>query len=126
VERLTFLDEDIKVSMARLEERILASDRALTVATSELHRRLEMLNGEASRLREMQATYIPRETYDRGIDAIEKATKTSEDEIDRRLKALENAGANQAGKQWVGGAIVLILATVIAAAIPLITRMGGP
>jgi len=85
-----------------------------------------MLNGEASRLREMQATYIPRETYDRGIDAIEKATKTSEDEIDRRLKALENAGANQAGKQWVGGAIVLILATVIAAAIPLITRMGGP
>lgn len=115
-------DEDIRVLIARLDERILAADRALMVSTNELHRRLEMLNGEAGRLREMQASYIPRETYDRGFDAIEKATRASEIEIDRRLKLLENMNANMAGKQWIGGAIILVLAATIATAIPMISR----
>jgi hypothetical protein len=122
VERLDLSEEDVKVSMARLEERIRAAADALNVAQSELHRRLEMLNGEAARLREMQATYIPRETYDRGIEAIEKATRSTEIEVDRRLKLLENQSANDKGKQWVGGAIVLILAAAIATATSLVAR----
>lgn len=115
-------DETISVLIARLEERILASDKALTVATNELHRRLEMLNGEAARLREMQASYIPRETYDRGMESLEKSTLASDQEMDRRIKVLENMNANMAGKTWIGGAIILIMAAVIATAIPLIAR----
>jgi len=122
VERLVVSDETISVLIARLEERILASDKALTVATNELHRRLEMLNGEAARLREMQASYIPRETYDRGMESLEKSTLASDQEMDRRIKVLENMNANMAGKTWIGGAIILIMAAVIATAIPLIAR----
>lgn len=116
---------DLEVKFARLEERIVAADKALNVATQELHRRLEMLNGEASRLREMQASYIPRETYDRGVDAIEKATRSMESELDRRLKVLETGAANMQGRTWVGGAIVLILAAIIATAVPMLLK-GGP
>jgi hypothetical protein len=115
-------DDKLEVAFARLEERIIASDRALTVATAELHRRLEMLNGEASRLREMQATYVPRETFDRSVEAIEKATKVMEEGLDARVKTLENANANMAGKTWIGGAVILIMAAAIAAVIPLLLK----
>jgi hypothetical protein len=125
VERVPVTELDLEVKFARLEERIVAADRALSVATQELHRRLEMLNGEASRLREMQASYIPRETYDRGVDAIEKATRSMESELDRRLKVLETGAANMQGRTWVGGAIVLIIASVIAVAVPMLLK-GGP
>ena len=122
MERLDMTDEDLRIILARIEERMIASEKALRISSDENHRRLEILNGEAGRLREMQASYVPRETYDRGLNAIEKATKVMSDEMDRRLKVLETTAANMAGKTWVGGAIVLVLAAVIAAVIPMVMK----
>jgi phage-related minor tail protein len=115
-------DENLNVVLARVEERIVASDKALTLATQELHRRLESLNGEAGRIRDILATCVPREVYERGIESVEKASKVTADEFDRRIKVLENQSANLAGRTWIAGAVVLILAAIIAAVIPLMRR----
>jgi hypothetical protein len=103
----------MEVCLARLDERIKAmredirrteesGERALDLATQELHRRLEILNGEAGRLREMQATYVPREIFDRYKETQET-----------RISGLENFNANLTGKQWIGGAVIVILAAAI-------------
>jgi len=88
-------DETLKVVLARLEERIIASDKALSVATNELHRTVESLTSEQDRRWES---------------------------LDQRLKVLENQSANFAGKTWIGGAVVLILAAIIASVIPLVMK----
>jgi hypothetical protein len=110
--------EQVLVLLARLEERQGAAERALELNRLEIHRRLEILNGEAARLHNMQMTYVPRETFDTNVDAIEKATRIMETSLDARLKMLENANANLAGRTWIGGAVVLILAALISAVIP--------
>lgn len=47
-------------------------DKALQLQAAEYERRLSALNGEAERLRNMQAMYVPRETFDTVIREFEK------------------------------------------------------
>jgi hypothetical protein len=110
------------VMLARLEERQAAGDRAVSVASEETSRRLEGLNGEASRIQTVLASCVPREVYDRGIESVDKASDASNRELDRRLKLLENGASNLAGRTWIGGAIILIMAAAIAAVIPLVMK----
>ena len=104
---------NMEVCLARLDERIKAlgetvrrteagGEKALQLATVELHRRLELLNGEAGRIREIQAAYVPREVFDRYKESVEQ-----------RVSNLENFDANLTGKQWIGGAVIVILAAAI-------------
>ncbi len=44
--------------------------KAMAVQAREYERRLELLNGEATRLREMQITYLPREVCDSKMSQI--------------------------------------------------------
>lgn len=99
---LARLDERLKAMTENIRRTEEAGEKALTLATQELHRRLEILNGEASRLREMQATYVPREVFDRYKETQEQ-----------RISDLENFDANLTGKQWIGGAVIVILAAAI-------------
>jgi hypothetical protein len=103
----------MEVCLARLDERIKAmkedirrteesGEKALRVSTVEFNRRLDLLNGEAGRLREMQATYVMREIFDRYKETQEQ-----------RVSTLENFNANLTGKQWIGGAVIVILAAAI-------------
>ena len=107
------MTSNMEVCLARLDERIKAmkedirrteesGEKALRVSTAEFHRRLELLNGEAGRLREMQATYVMREIFDRYKETQEQ-----------RVSSLENFNANLTGKQWIGGAVIVILAAAI-------------
>lgn len=48
-----------------VDEKFKASREALQIQANEYERRLSALNGEASRLREMQSTYLPREVYEK-------------------------------------------------------------
>jgi len=100
---------EILISLARHDERIKAARReakltdrlraiALKIAQAELSRRLEILNGEAGRLREMQATYVPRESFDRFKETAEKESKLAFDGVDARIKRLETGGASSIGK----------------------------
>jgi len=88
--------------MARLEERYFASEKALLIQTSELHRRLDELNGEAETLKGMQSTYVPRENYE-----------TQHEELERRIGAVEGFKSNMEGRQVVWGIIILIASACI-------------
>ena len=50
--------------IAALEERLHATREATVLQAKEYERRLDALNGEAERLKHMQATYLPREVFD--------------------------------------------------------------
>jgi len=55
-------EADIKIAV--LEERLEGAKEALSLQALEYQRRLDALNGEAERLRQMQSTYLPRESYE--------------------------------------------------------------
>jgi hypothetical protein len=54
----------IEKKLAILEERLQGAKEALKLQADEYERRLEILNHEAQQLKDMQTTYIPRETYE--------------------------------------------------------------
>jgi hypothetical protein len=60
--------EEIEIEINHLKEvtelKFETNAQALKIQAKEYERRLEALNGEAKRLREMQATYIGKEIYD--------------------------------------------------------------
>lgn len=62
-----------------LEERIKGMERALKLQAKEYKRRLKDLNGEASRLRAIQAEYIPREVFDRTINELNSKIQVAAD-----------------------------------------------
>lgn len=45
---------------------------ALKLQAKEYERRLNSLNGEAGQLKQMQATYTPRETFERTLEQLRK------------------------------------------------------
>ncbi len=52
-------------SMEQLtEEKFAGAADALRIQAKEYERRLDALNGEAARLREIQSTYLPKEIYE--------------------------------------------------------------
>ena len=102
-------NEQVDVRLARLEEQVRASAFALELQTTEFHRRLDELNGEAGRLKSMQANYISRETYE-----------SKHEELGRRVGLMETFKANMEGRMWIGGGIILILAAGIAVAVRLV------
>ena len=58
---------NISTRIAVLEEKVKSEKEQKTLQALEYERRLEFLNGEAERLRQMQAQYIPREVFDRTV-----------------------------------------------------------
>lgn len=74
-----------------IEERFRARDEALHLQAKEYERRLDALNGEAERLRQIQASYIPREVFDRTIQ-----------DMRANIEILVSAKLKAEGKgQWV-------------------------
>ena len=84
-------------------------DKALELQATEIERRLTALNGEADRLRRMQAEYVPRETY------YSERNKTAADIDD--LKAFKN---NMLGRQTI---IAGVTAAIVSLAIWLLTTL---
>jgi hypothetical protein len=66
----------LKTKIAILEERIAAGKEALILQAQEYQRRLDILNGEAERLKNMQETYLPRETYEANHKYLEEKMNT--------------------------------------------------
>ena len=95
-----------------LEAQILDTQRttlqmALDISSAEIARRLDSLNGEAGRLREMQATYVPRELVDLRLS-----------KMDYEIGRLLIAEANMRGQ-------VIAYSAAIATAIGIITFVLG-
>lgn len=81
-----------------LNERHEHYKEALEINAKEMHRRLEILNGEAERLRLMQATYVPREVYDQSV---------------LKIRDLEDGAAYVKGQGQVIAAIVSAFVSVL-------------
>ena len=90
-ERITRLE-------ASFESHVKADEQALLLATSEIHRRLNDLNGEAGRLKEMQIAYIPRGEY-----VIEHKI------LEGQVAELEKYNTNQIGQISIIAGIVTVL-----------------
>ena len=104
---------DIKISALKelLEAKIEALEQARVLQANEYARRLENLNGEAARLKEMQSTYMPRETYD-----------ARHEELVNRIRCLEAFKDNLSGKiAIISIASSLIISIVITLIIWVIT-----
>ncbi len=59
-------ENGIGEKIARLQEQLQGAKDALALQAREYERRLDILNNEADRLRDIQATYLPRELYEAG------------------------------------------------------------
>ena len=84
-----------------IEHRFKALDKALKLQAKEYHRRLSELNGEASRLREMQSTYIPREVFDQTVK-----------DLKERIEVLTAVNLKGQGAKELRSWIPLILTTI--------------
>jgi hypothetical protein len=113
----------VYVHLARLDERLVALGRemvqrddagakALVIAAQELARRLDILNGEHARSAETLRTFLPR------VEAALVADKLSmkSADLEARVGKLEQFESLMHGRMWLGGAVILVLAAVMAAA----------
>jgi len=101
---VSLMDTRIDALEKLFNTRLEAQDSARELQATEYARRLDILNGEAERLRQMQATYVPRELYER-IDL-----QRCED-----IKALESYRDVQLGKNIVLTAIIAAAMSVVVA-----------
>lgn len=83
--------QELSTGLAVLEEReknnTVLTERALSLQAIEYERRLTILNGEATRLRDIQATYLPREVAENKFIEITKEInelKTAKDQAQGR------------------------------------------
>ena len=81
-----------------VNEKFKAVDGLLALAKQEVERRLDLLNHQAEQLKDMQATYVPREVYDR-----------RHMEIEARLANLEKLIWKAIGGVTVLGTVIQIL-----------------
>lgn len=98
------MNSDTSVSLREYIERIVreherSTQQALEVAAKEYERRLDALNHEYSRIREIQVSCVSREVYD-----------MRHDELERRLASIEKL-------VYVGVGGVVLLGTMIQVAL---------
>jgi hypothetical protein len=92
--KVAVLAEAHKKDIERIEEqtnlKFESQNKALLIETKEIARRLEILNGEAERLRSMQETYLPREVYE-----------TEHRELRKKVDGIEEYKNNALGRQAI-------------------------
>lgn len=79
-----------------------AEDRARQLAAQEIDRRLDAMNAFREQLMEERGRYVLRDLHDK-----------LEDNVDARLKTLENMRSNLEGRVWMVGALVVLAQLVI-------------
>jgi len=92
-----------------LKEQLTWMDRALQLQAKEYERRLEALNGEAGRLREMQNTYIPREVFDRSMQQQNEKFDRVVSDLKEKIEVLNAANLKQQGFRQLGTFIPWII-----------------
>ena len=106
-------EKEIEVELKGLKElmefKFDALQEAIKLQAKEYERRLEFLNGEAERLREMQATYLPRELYE-----------TEYDNLYRKLEGHQTFIDNLKGKEVI---IPIAISVIIGIVVSVINRL---
>jgi len=78
-----------------MDERFASYSKALDLQAKEYERRLEALNGEATRIAKSQQDHVQRPVYDIEVGA-----------LNRRTQILENWKSNMEGKLWGIGLMI--------------------
>ena len=92
-------ERELRQSWELAHEKIHAlEDVARDIASTEINRRLDEMNQLRHQIEQERGTYISRPVY----DSENKAT-------DARLKILENANSNLAGRMWVFIAVLALI-----------------
>jgi len=105
-----------------LTERFASIKLALELEAKEIARRLEILNGEAERLRTIQATYLPRELA-------ESRFKELDEKAEQLRKAIEDLNAfraNTLGKQTIYAVATSAVVSVAILLFSQFLRAGKP
>ena len=84
------------------DSRFVDAEKALELQNREVARRLDFLNGEAERLRQMQATYLPREVYEANCK-----------EIRDDIESLNEYKNNALGRQAIITIIIPIIISLL-------------
>ena len=90
-----------------VEERFASLKLARDLQDVEVARRLEVLNGEAGRLADMQATYVPREVYDA------KTQEIAKDLLELKTFRAETTGKGFAYAPFISVAVAVIGALIV-------------
>jgi len=99
------------------KEKFKSLSKALKLQAKEYKRRLKDLNGEAKKLRDIQAEYIPREVFDRVVGELNARLDRLSNQLGERFEPLEKFKDKTEGRSqllqyvpWVI-AIIAIVAT---------------
>lgn len=106
-------DSEIRIELARLDERLKAmsrevlrteqaSEKALGLKANELERRLDMLNHAHAEAQRVQGTTVNKELW-----------QNDRNELEKRMRNMENFQSNLLGRMWIGGAVMLLLAVAL-------------
>lgn len=106
-------------------ERLNGQDEAKKIAVDDVNRRLLAMNEFRDQIREERISFLDKEAYERdskeqqrrvsALELAEAATVTRpmydklEQDLDARMKLLENAKANAEGRMWRIGSTISIL-----------------
>ena len=96
-----YFDDKIRDLKEYFEKILDEKEKALNLATGELSKHLEKLNGETGKLDRMQATYLPREVADAKFN-------TQDEKIDD-LESWKDKQEGKASQSSVIGAYILFL-----------------
>lgn len=116
-ERLAVLEVKLDAEVAITEERFKSRDMAVAGQLGETARRLTELNGEAERLRDVQARYLPREVWDVGLRELRAGGESRDGKLGELQGRLSLAEASlstlSGGLTWltrlIVGAVILAL-----------------
>ena len=98
-----------EVKNLRLEDKVSAQ-RALDIATAEIARRMEVLNGEAKRIQAIEAKTITREAHQLTLTPLET-----------RVKNLETEAAELRGKADQRSVNIAVIMSVVSLAVGIIS-----
>jgi hypothetical protein len=88
-----YIETLLAAERERVNTVLKGNSEALRLQHEEYLRRLRDLNGEANRLRTIQETYVPRETYEGYIKEQANAAKSLVERVDASKEALEKASS---------------------------------
>lgn len=116
VTQLHILDIKVVILETTVHERLAAITEARILQAREYERRLENLNGEAERLRQIQASYLPREVWEQALLEIKKEFA----DLKSELGTIKSYKDNATGRQAI---LAVVVSTLISACFLVVSYM---
>jgi len=125
--RIAVLENTQAKDVEALRERICLSDeardKALELEAAKMDKHFTALNGEAERLKAMQATYWPRELAESRVDAVAAAVEARALGLEKAIRDLADFRADTGGRRAALTPVVNHVVTVVAVIVS--ATLGG-